>query len=259
MQLRSISLSLLIILNILFANTATAQVTKNLRTVNLTNSNNDFSNPNLVIKKMTVKEISNDELAKLKSVQYNHVSDFQIPYEMKANRNELNNILAVVDKLIALGEKIIPLIEKGKAVYRSKNMEAISVIPNLGSSVNSLAEIANWSYPVTKHFKVVFENLYGIDVVSFVYSVTFQYNGSYGGKGKYLTGVRVATRDVSVMWGFDVDAHSELIQISNVGTTSNVVAGATIEINYTVGNILNVISTSEAFHVTGDGKIFRLD
>lgn len=259
MQLRYVSLSFFIFLNILFASSSIAQVTKNLRTVNLTNSNNDFSNPHLVIKKMTVKEISNEELSKLKSVQYDHTNDFKIPYEMKANRNEVSNVLAVVDKLIALGEKIIPLIEKGKAVYRSKNMDAISVIPNLGSTVNSLSEISNWSYPVTKHFKVVFENLYGVDVVSFVYSVTFQYNGSFAGKGKYLTGVRVATRDVSVMWGFDVDAHSELIQISNVGTISNVVAGATIEINYTVGNILNVISTSEAFHVTGDGKIFRLD
>lgn len=259
MQLRSISLSVFLLLNMLIASSASAQYSKNLRTINLTNSNNDFSDPRLVIKKMTVKEISSEEIGTLKSKDIYGLDDYKIPYELKANRNELNNVLAVVDKLIALGEKIIPLIEKGRAVYRSKNMEAISVIPNLGPSVNSLAEIANWSYPVTKHFKVVFENLYGIDVVSFVYSVTFQYGGSYGGKGQYLTGVRVATRDVSVMWGFDVDAHSELIQISNVGTTSNVVAGATIEINYTVGNVLNIISTSEAFHVTGDGKIFRLD
>jgi hypothetical protein len=259
MQLRSISLSLFLFFNILYGNIAFAQLSKNFKIINLTNSNNDFSDPRLVIKKMTVKEISNDEISNLKAFDSYGVDDFKIPYELKANRNELNNVLAVVDKLIALGERLIPLIEKGRAVYKSKNMDAISVIPNLGPAINSLSEISNWSYPVTKHFKVVFENLYGIDVVSFVYSVTFQYGGNYDGKGKYLTGVRVATRDVSVMWGFDVDAHSELIQISNVGTSTNVIAGATIEISYTVGNVLNVISTSEAFHVTGDGRIFRLD
>ncbi len=125
MQLRSFSLSIFLLLNILYANSASAQFSKNLRTVNLTNSNNDFSDPRLVIKKMTVKEVTNEEISNLKSLDSYGLDDFKIPYEMKANRNELNNVLAIVDKLIALGEKIIPLIEKGRAVYRSKNMEAI--------------------------------------------------------------------------------------------------------------------------------------
>ncbi len=139
MQLRSISLPVFLLLNMLIASSASAQYNKNLRTINLTNSNNDFSDPRLVIKKMTVKEISSEEIGTLKSKDIYGLDDYKIPYELKANRNELNNVLAVVDKLIALGEKIIPLIEKGRAVYRSKNMEAISVIPNLGPSVNSLA------------------------------------------------------------------------------------------------------------------------
>lgn len=259
MRLQSFSFSLFLLMFSLISTPTHAGSPLKIREINLTKNNSDYSDPQLVIKKMTVKELSNDEVLKLKKLNIDDMVDMRIPYAPHNNRFELNNVLAVIDKIIAIGEKIIPLIEKGKAVYHSKNMEAISVIPNLGTNESSLSALSNWSYPTTKHFKVVFENLYGIDVVSFVYSVTFQYGGSYAGKGKYLTGVRIATRDVSVLWGFDVDAHSELIQISNVGTSNNVVAGATIEISYTVGNVLNVISTAESFHVTGDGRIFKLD
>lgn len=257
MRIHYLSLSILFLL-VSVSSISHAGLKSNVREYNLAKKNLDFTEPEFVIKNMKVKEISSEEFDKRKDNGFDNIIDLRIPYATN-NRNSANNVIEVIDKIIAIGEKVIPLIEKGRAVYQSKNMGAISVIPNLGRNESSLASVSNWSYPVTKHFSVVFENLYGVDVVSFVYSVTFQYGGTYAGKGKYLTGVRVATRDVKVMWGFDVDAHSELIQISNVGTSSNVIAGATIEINYTVGNFLNVISTAESFHVTGDGRIFKLD
>jgi hypothetical protein len=171
----------------------------------------------------------------------------------------LSGVLMVVDKLVAIGEKIMPTIEKGRPAVTNKPMAAISVLPRIDAKDPVVHEMGNWSIPVTKHYKITYSNGFGSTVVSFVYSITFQYNGTYGGKGKYLAGVRMSARDIQVDWGFDLDATSELIQISNVGTTENVIAGATVEISYTVKNVLRVLTTTESFHVTGDGRIYKLD
>lgn len=171
----------------------------------------------------------------------------------------LDGIIMVAEKIVAIGDKIMPTIEKGRPAVTNKPMQAISVLPRIDAKDPVVHEMGNWSIPVTKHYKITYSNGMGSNVVSFVYSVTFQHSGSYGGKGKYLAGVRVSARDIRVDWGFDLDASSELIQISNVGTSENVVAGATIEITYTVKNVLRQLTTTVGFHVTGDGRIYKLD
>jgi len=171
----------------------------------------------------------------------------------------LDGIIMVAEKIVAIGDKIMPTIEKGRPAVTNKPMQAISVLPRIDAKDPVVHEMGNWSIPVTKHYKITYSNGMGSSVVSFVYSVTFQYGGTYGGKGKYLAGVRVSARDIRVDWGFDLDANSELIQISNVGTSENVVAGATIEITYTVKNVLRQLTTTVGFHVTGDGRIYKLD
>lgn len=173
--------------------------------------------------------------------------------------SKLDGVLMIVDKLVAIGEKIIPTIEKGRPAVTNKPMQAISVIPRIDAQDPVVHEMGDWSIPVTKHYKIDYSNGVGGAAASFVYSITFQYGGTYGGKGKYLTGVRVAARDIKVNWGFDLDASSQLIQISNVGTTQNVIAGATIEITYTVKNVMRNLTSSVSFHVTGDGRIYKLD
>lgn len=171
----------------------------------------------------------------------------------------LEGIIMVIDKLIAIGEKIIPTIQKGKAVVTNNPMSAISVLPRLDSKDPVVHDMGNWTIPVSKHYKISYENGFGSEVVSFVYSISFQHSGTYNNKGHYLAGVRVSAREINVLWGFDLDATSQLIQISNVGTVDNVIAGATIEITYTVKNWTRNLTTSQEFHVTGDGRIFQLD
>lgn len=267
MRIRSLSLALLLVSLIMTVN-ANAKSSLKIRELDTLQLNSDLSDPQYVIHKVTIKELSSKEVADLNAkddVNSNiKNTTLSIPYAhtnsiTKYNVDTVIQVIEVLDKIIAIGEKIVPLIQDGKAVLNSKNMEAISVIPNVRGGVSALSQVANWSTPVGKHFKVSYKNLYGVEVVSFVYSVSFQYGGTFNGKGKYLTGVRVATRDVKVLWGFDVNAHSELIQISNVGTSTNVIAGATIEMTYSVGNVVNVVSTSESFHVTGDGRMIKLD
>ncbi len=171
----------------------------------------------------------------------------------------LDGVIMVVDKLIAIGQKIIPTIEKGKAVVTNNPMSAISVLPRVDATTGVVLEMGGWSLPKTQHFKVNYENGYGMTVVSFVYSVSFQHSGKYKGTGAYLTGIRASARSINVVWGFDVDASSQLLQISNIGTEENVVAGATIEMAYTVKNWTRQITYYKSFFVSGKGLIMAID
>ncbi len=171
----------------------------------------------------------------------------------------LDGVIMVVDKLIAIGQKIMPTIEKGRAVVTNNPMAAVSVLPRLDTKDPVLHDMGGWSIPMTKHYKITYSNGLGSDVVSFVYSITYQYGGEHEGKGKYLTGIRASARNITISWGFDLDASSQLIQISNVGTSSNVIAGATVEMSYTVKNWTRQITTNEAFFISGDGKLYKLD
>lgn len=170
-----------------------------------------------------------------------------------------SNVIMVVDKLIAIGQKIIPTIEKGKAIVTNNPMSAVSVLPRLTATDPAVHDMANWSLPTSKHYKIVYKNGFGASVVSFVYSVSYQYGGTYGGKGKYLAGIRASARKIDIAWGFDLDAKSQLIQISNVGSTNNVIAAATIEMQYTVKNWTRSITNAVSFFVTGNNKLYKLD
>jgi hypothetical protein len=171
----------------------------------------------------------------------------------------LDSVIMVVDKLIAIGQKIIPMIKDGKSVITNSPMTAVSVLPRTDLKDFQVHDMGGWSIPVNRHYKITFANGFGVEVVSFVYSITYQYNGSMDGKGKYLAGIRAAARNIDIMWGFDLDASSQLIQIANVGTQQNVVAGATIEMTYTVKNWTRNLTYSLYFHISGDGKLYKLD
>lgn len=171
----------------------------------------------------------------------------------------LDSVIMVVDKLIAIGQKIIPMIKDGKSVITNSPMTAVSVLPRTDLKDFQVHDMGGWSIPVNRHYKISFSNGFGVEVVAFVYSITYQYNGSMDGKGKYLAGIRAAARNIDIMWGFDLDATSQLIQIANVGTQQNVIAGATIEMTYTVKNWTRNLTYSLYFHISGDGKLYKLD
>lgn len=176
-----------------------------------------------------------------------------------STRGALDSVIMVIDKLIAIGQKIMPTIKEGRAVVTNNPMASVSVLPRTDAKDPVVHDMGGWSIPVSKHYKITFNNGMGMEVVSFIYSITYQYNGSMDGKGKYLAGIRASARNITISWGFDLDASSQLLQISNIGTQQNVVAGATIEMSYTVKNWTRTITTNESFFVSGDGRLWKLD
>lgn len=181
------------------------------------------------------------------------------PRPQNAPGEKTNGIIMVIDKLIAIGEKLMPAIKAGKPVVNNNPMAAVSVLPRTNETDYAVHGMGGWTVPVSKHYRIVFSNALGMDVISFVYSISYQYNGSLNGKGKYLTGIRASARNIDVAFGFDLNASSKLLAISNIGTQQDVIAGATLEISYTVGNILRTITNNDSFFIAGNGKLWKLD
>lgn len=220
-------------------------------------------------KELPIKTISKEQFRKLKSNEFDLLAgntvkiperfNNETPAETGKVGSAVNSIIMVIDKLIAIGQKIIPTIKEGKSVVTSNPMAAVSVLPRTDNKDFVVHEMGNWSIPKTALFKVAYSNGFGSEVVQFTYAVTFQYGGTHKGKGKYLNGIRVSPKNINVTWGFDLDATSQLVAISNVGSEENVVAGASIEIVYTVKNWMKHISTADGFFVDGRGQIYRVN
>jgi hypothetical protein len=171
--------------------------------------------------------------------------------------NPINEVAMYVDGIIAIGKKIWPIIEAGKPVINTDGMKpSLSVLPRFNETAThaELYDMANWSAPKAVSYRVSFKNFYRMEVIGFTYTVYFQYNGSYQGKGKYITSLVVQPSEVYAQWGFNFDASSELMSVANVGSQENPVASAIIKISYK-GRSINEQRNSVSFYVDGSGNM----
>lgn len=204
---------------------------------------------------------SNDLAFKITSLE---VYEVETPEEKtvvelpKVPGNPLDEIAMYLDGLIAIGKKIWPIIEAGRPVISTTGIvPSLSVLPHIeGNPAKSeLYEMAGWSIPKARSFRVSYKNFFNSEVIGFTYTVFFQYNGSYKGKGKYLTSLKVQASEVYAAWGFDFDAASELINVANVGTDENPVASAIIQVSYKAKGKLNEARNAQSFYVDGNGEM----
>ena len=172
--------------------------------------------------------------------------------------SDIGQVIGVVDSLIALGKKIYPIIEAGKPIISSE-LPVTHVLPKRTNEVSdfdlTLSMMENWQMPRSRSYKVVYENLYGMEVVSFTFTVHFQYGGSFEGKGKYLTGVLVSATELFVAWGFEFSASTEVVSVTNHGTLANPVAGLSLRLSWNAKTIVTESQSSKVFHITGNGLI----
>lgn len=193
----------------------------------------------------------------LKSVEVRYLGSKTV----RASRDggdALGTVLATIDKLIATGEKIWQIVEKGAPVLKNAQLAPLNVFPKLEGDFVGFHEMESWSMPKKAGYEIVFKNLLGIEVVRFHFNLTYQYGGKYQGKGQYLSGVSMQASDVSVLWGYDLDANSQLVSITNHGTKENPMAGATLSLDYVVKTVLKETRTGLKFHLAGDGKFLEL-
>lgn len=170
----------------------------------------------------------------------------------------LGQVIITAGKLLAFGKKVWAIIESGRPVIQAAFAPTVSVLPNIAGPQAAFYEMESWSMPKVKSYKIVYKNLLGMKVVSFTYSVHYQFGGSYQGKGRYLTGVDVVASNVEVSWGYQFNASSSVVAITNRGTSVNPNAGLTIKISYLAKSVFKEIKSSESFHLTGEGSFSRI-
>jgi hypothetical protein len=208
----------------------------------------DFD-PNLYIDSVEVYELDT------------HEAPVQNLVEIRSDKS-LEEIALIIDGLLAIGKKVWPVIDANRPVITTSSLApSISIIPEVeaGTAKAELAKMANWSVPKSVSYRVVYKNVYKMEVVSFTYTIMFQYNGSYKGKGKYITSLKTQASEVSAAWGFNFDAASELVNIANVGSEEAPVASGILQVSYKVRGLLNEMRNAQSFYVDGNGDIKLLN
>ena len=186
------------------------------------------------------------------------IESFSQPRNNKGVATDLGEVIGVIDSLIAIGKKIYPIVEAGKPVL-SSDLPVTHVLPQVDDGTSdyelTLGMMENWKYPKSRSYKITYKNFYGIEVISFTFTVHFQYGGSYEGAGKYLTGVFVSATELYVSWGFEFSAKTEVVSVTNLGTNLNPVAGLTLKLDWAAKSIVTEFNSSKVFHITGNGNI----
>lgn len=166
------------------------------------------------------------------------------------------DVTVLIDKIVNIGTKLWDLVVANKPVLNVETRYAVA----LPMGVTKPSELSNWSKPQSYRISFYFKNLYGTDVISVSYIVTYIYNGNYKGKGKYIAGVWAIPEDVSVMWGFEFDMSAEVpdLTIVNVGTEENPVAALQLKVSWSARSILKEIDGTDVFYIQGDGYFKEL-
>ncbi len=203
------------------------------------------------ISKVETKEITvdvfNQEVSKTLSVD-NYYNEFNNPVDPI---DRAGKVISVARDLVALGEDIYKLIDKGRPHITTK-YAPISVVPKVNGQPVDVMDTERWApLPRTKSYSITYYNLYNIAVVTFKFKVMWAYGGSYDGKGAYISGAQIVP-EADVLWGFDFSATMKLGGIQNNGSRSNPLAAATLLIEHNVSNILR--STTKVSTIVIDGK-----
>lgn len=216
----------------------------------------------LTVDKMTVNLVKKDVLGvelREKIYQRSYTELPQIPDQdgKPSVTDEAGKIIGVARDLVALGEDVYNLVIKGKPNIAT-DYAPISVVPKVNGQPADILETENWQIPKSVTYELVYENLYGMDVVTFRYSVIYSYGGSYNRKGKYLTAVQVIPEQVSVLFGYDFSAKMKLGGIANHGTRDNPLAGATLLLEHEIKTIVKANLETSAFQVIGNGGFKKI-
>jgi hypothetical protein len=208
------------------------------------------------ISSVEVKETSRDII--LDQDVQRTVSDSYIGHLKSGSQIEpAGKVISVARDLVALGEDIYRLVSKGKPNV-STVYDPISVIPKVDGKVVDILDTESWSMPTKRTYTITLKNSYNIAVIIFRYSVIYSYNGSYDGKGAYLTAAQIQPDYLNVLWGFDFNATMKLGGIQNLGTRANPIAAATLIMQYTASNVMNSRTMVDTFFITGRGQFRKL-
>lgn len=183
----------------------------------------------------------------------------QIDILEPAPNSELGDIIATTRQIIAFGKEIYKIVEAGKPVINTE-YAPISVLPldtKLGKDI-APTDLSKWQIPKFVKFKVTYKNGFGTEVVTFTYNINMSYGGQFQGKGAYITHAQIVPENVTVAWGYTFNAQMSLVGLTNIGTDENPIAGATLQLSYSVKTVLKEDKNNMTIFIAGDGTIQQM-
>lgn len=159
-----------------------------------------------------------------------------------------------LNDFITLGSKVWDFIVNNKpnatyAPYRA------SVVP---AGISHWTQLRGWSKPVSRIYRVAFQNMFGMASGSFDYRITFIYGGTYQGKGKYIGQISVIPANVKLATDRSLDVKVEILEPLNFGTEENPVAGVTLQVSWSSPTTTRYQMNSAELFLYGTGEIQNL-
>lgn len=164
---------------------------------------------------------------------------------------DLAGIVVTIEKIVNIASKVWQIIQANAPVVNIETKYATAY----PQGITSASQLSQWSRPKSYIYGFYAENLYGSVMVDCKYKATFTYNGSYKGKGKYLTAVTVVPTTISVGWGykFYMAASVPDSTIANVGTDLDPVAAMQLKLSWKMATVLKEVDGTSVYYVEGNG------
>ncbi len=193
------------------------------------------------------------------------IETYEVPFEEEAvSHNKVNDlnvqgigeIIAIGKELVALGESIYTLVQKGKPNVTT-DFSPINVVPKDATTRQPVdpMDLERSSDPVRRQYVMLVKNILGGTLVEFKYKLMFSYGASYNGKGRFIQNAMIIPVSIWAIYGWDVNASMKLLGITNKGTRENPVAGAHMAIHFNARSVLTNIDATDEISIDGLGRI----
>jgi hypothetical protein len=160
-----------------------------------------------------------------------------------------------IEAWITLGDKAWQVVMANKPVS-NVTTKRVSVLPQ---SQQDWTGMDSWQGPAHKTYVVEAKNLYGISVVSHVYTLAFNYGGKINGKGQFLANATIIPSNVQVAWGYTLNSGVDVGETLNMGAKDSPTPGVDLQLSWTVDTFLKHIEARDDFFVRGDGQVVRMN
>jgi hypothetical protein len=169
--------------------------------------------------------------------------------------DQVGQVIATAKDIVALGEAIYTLVQKGKP-SNTTEFAPVSIVPKdpISKEIVDPFDMEYCSFPVEKKYRSQMKTG-GSVVVDFEYMVVYSYGCSYNGAGKYIQSAMVQPVRVKATYGWDFNATMKLSGIMNHGTKAEPNVGAMLTIKYSMNSWRTAFEKNDTIHITGDGQL----
>ncbi len=151
---------------------------------------------------------------------------------------------------ISLGEKIWALIAANKPVVSVQTKRAF-VLP---VAEQDWTQMENWKGPAVHTYRLQYKNGFGSTVITHVYTIAYNFGGTYNERGQFLANVTVIPSKVDVAWGYTLNTSVELGEAVNTASKASPIPGIEVQIITKVDTVLKHAETRDGFFVKGSGE-----